>query len=127
MDRAPSVLNGRLAPNASALPYVCQRTDTFNGLPHHSYVLEVNSAWRQQDPVHQSNQLTDTKGDLMKTLSATATKTSLSCRIHPYESTLSKDALPAQLDERAFQWGEYQEVEAVLHEKSFQHDIQVSY
>jgi hypothetical protein len=63
----------------------------------------------------------------MKTLSAKATKSSLSRRIHPYESTLSKDALLAQMDDRAFLWGEYQEVEAALHERPFQHGIQNSY
>ena len=63
----------------------------------------------------------------MKTQSANTTKSSISRRIHPYEATLSKDALLAQMDEFAFQWGEYQEVEAVLHEKPYQHGIRISY
>ena len=63
----------------------------------------------------------------MKTLSATPTKSSLSRRMHPYEATLSKDALLAEFDERPFEWDDYQEVEAVLHEKPFQHGIRLAY
>lgn len=56
----------------------------------------------------------------MKMLSGTSRKSLQLRPIHPYEATLSRDALLAELDERQFEMGEYQEIEAMLHGKPYE-------
>ena len=63
----------------------------------------------------------------MKTLSGKTIKPQQSKPFHPYETTLSRDALLAELDDRTFEWGEYQEIEAMLHQKPSQHGVLIAY
>ena len=60
----------------------------------------------------------------MKMNSGTPTK-SPARPFHPYEKTLSQDALLAELDDRQFEWGDYQDIEEMLHGKPY--DVLITY
>ena len=55
----------------------------------------------------------------MRTQSHQATKSTQRRGFHPYETTLSRDALLAEMDEQPHVWSEYQAIETVFDEELF--------